>query len=379
MQALIDSSEGINADTAEALDMLTESVTRYLADHCPFDPQRKLLGRPAWWKGLGTELDALSAAWPEAAGGVGAGMAAHAQMLRPLGAVLAAQPYVSTVVLCAGALLRSDSPLAKDLLAEVRAGTAVMAWAHAEPDGRHARLPAVAQLRQQGENFVLDGRKSVVRCAPWADYFLVSALTAQGRCTLVLVARGAAGVHLRPYATMDGGEAAEVQFEQVSLTQNAVIIDGDQAAEVIEALQDDATLALCAESLGVMDCLLNDSLNYARQRQQFGVPIASFQSVQHRLADMHMAFLQAQALTMQTAQQWEALTPSARHRAASSAKVMVGHACKAVGQAAVQIHGGMGMTEELAVGHYFRRATLISQELGSTQWHLRRLTNLDAA
>ena len=379
MQAVTDTDLEMNPDTAEALGMLSETVTRYLADHCPFDPQRMPLGRPVWWKGLGAELDALSAAWPEDAGGVGAGMVAHAQMLRPLGANLVAQTYVSTVVLGAGALLRSASPLAKDLLASVRAGNTVIAWAHTEPEGRHARLPEQTRLNRQGDLWVLQGRKSVVRCAPWADYFVVSAHAGQGQCALVLVARDALGVHLRAYPTMDDSEAAEVQFESVSLAQEAMLIVGEQGAETIEELLDEASVALCAESLGVMDRLLKDSLDYARQRQQFGVPIASFQSMQHRLADMHMAFSLAQALTAQTAQHWAAFTPQARRRAASSAKVMVGKACKTVGQGAVQIHGGMGMTEELAVGHCFRRATLISQELGSTQWHLRRIADLDAA
>jgi alkylation response protein AidB-like acyl-CoA dehydrogenase len=137
-------------------------------------------------------------------------------------------------------------------------------------------------------------------------------------------------------------------------------------------------LALCAESLGVMARLMQDSLDYARQRRQFGVPIASFQSLQHRLADMQMSLSLAEALTLQTAQHWAGMTPAERSMAASSCKVITARACKAVSQGAIQVHGGMGMTEELAVGHFARRATLIEHQWGSPLWHLRRRVKLSA-
>lgn len=376
-------------DTAEALTMLGDSLTRYLADHHPFDARTASQGasRPTWWAGLGGQLDLLGAAWPEAAGGLNAGMAAHAQVLRVLGASLAGDPYLSTVVLCAGALMHSGSPLARAQLAQVRAGTSVLAWAHSEPDARHDRLSVQTRLTAAegeaagGMHWLLNGRKSVVHAAPWADHFVVSACVGASPAdglVLLLVPAQAAGLTQRSYPTMDGGQAAEVQFDQVRLNADAVLVDATRGASVIEALMDDATLALCAESLGVMARLLKDSLDYARQRRQFGVPIASFQSLQHRLADMQMSLSLAEALTVQTAQHWDGMTPVERSMAASSCKVMTARACKAVSQGAVQIHGGMGMTEELAVGHFARRATLIEHQWGSPLWHLRRRVKLSA-
>ena len=376
--------------STEALGMLQDSVARYLADHHPLEPRLhprssgrpEAAPRPAWWPALGSQLDALSAAWPDERGGIGAGMTAHAALLPTLGASLAGEPYLSTVVLAAGALQQGSGPRVAPLLQAVRTGQALLGWAHAEPETRHARTAVRSSLRPTAQGWVLDAHKSVVAGGPWADHFIVSARISAGpqagALALVCVDRHSAGLTLRPYPTVDGAAAAELRCRHVLLAHDALVVAPEQADAVIEAVLDDATLCLCAEALGVLHRLLADSLDYARQRRQFGVPIASFQALQHRLADMHLQLSLARALVQQTASQWQRLSPGQRARAASATKVVTARACKAIGQGAVQIHGGMGMTEELAVGHFMRRATLIEHQLGSPLWHLRRRATLDA-
>ncbi|MNK93426.1 Acyl-CoA dehydrogenase, short-chain specific [compost metagenome] len=184
-------------------------------------------------------------------------------------------------------------------------------------------------------------------------------------------------MQLRAYRTRDGGRAADIAFDAVRLNADALLGEEGAALPQIEQALDEATLAVCAESIGILRRLMRDTLDYVRQRKQFGVPISSFQVLQHRLADMHMALEQADALTASVGEALAAGADAAsRARAVSSAKVAVAKACRAVGQGAVQLHGGMGMTEELAVGHYVRRATLIEGQFGPPAWHLRRVAQL---
>ena len=370
----------------EVLAMLSDSLERYLEDHHGFE--QRLHARawaddapPAFWAGLARDLDLLGAALPEDQGGLGLGWAAHGALMPVLGAALAAEPYLSTLVLGAGLLQRNPGPHADALLRSVVAGQAVLAFAHDEPHSRHARGDVRTRLSRQADgSLVLQGRKAVVRAAPWASHLIVSARGGDGALSLVTVPADAPGVRMRGFPTRDGARAADIAFDAVHLPPHALLGAEGAALEHIEQALDEATLAVCAESIGVMHRLMRDTLDYVRQRKQFGVPIASFQVLQHRLADMHMALEQAQALTASVG---EALAggPSApaRARAVSSAKVAVAKACRAVGQGAVQLHGGMGMTEELAVGHYVRRATLIETQFGPLSWHLRRVAGCSPA
>jgi len=372
-------------DHTDTLDMLRDSLARYLDARHGFEQRLHALAAaddapPPFWRGLAGDLDLLGAALPEAQGGLGLGLAAHLALMPTLGGALAAEPYLSTLVIGAGLLQRHPGARSDALLARVVAGQAVLALAHDEAHSRHARDDVRTRLRREPDGTLrLDGRKAVVSCAPWASHLIVSARSESG-LSLLLVPRDAPGVRLRAYATRDGGRAADIAFEQVRLPAEALLgAEGDALPQIEQAL-DEATLAVCAESIGVLRRLMRDTLDYVRQRKQFGVPIASFQVLQHRLADMHMALEQAEALTVGVG---DALgmfaTPLARARAVSSAKVAVARACRAVAQGAVQLHGGMGMTEELAVGHYVRRATLIEGQFGPPAWHLRRVAQCQQA
>jgi alkylation response protein AidB-like acyl-CoA dehydrogenase len=372
----------------DTLSMLRDSLARYLDDRHSFEQRLAALksadtAAPPFWQGLSRELDLLGAALPEAHGGLGLGLPAHLALMETLGGALAAQPYLSTMVIGAGLLERHPGAASDALLADIVAGKAVVAFAHSEPQSRHTRSDVQTELRRDGDGFVLNGRKAVVQAAPWASHFIVSARSSGAGAdadglSLVLVPRDAAGVQLRAYALRDGDRAAEVDFSNVRLPASALLGTEGQALAQIEQALDEATLAICAEAVGVLRRLMRDTLDYVRQRKQFGVAIASFQVLQHRLADMHMALEEAAALTASVGDGIAGMTPAQRARAVSSAKVATAKACKAVGQGAVQLHGGMGMTEELAVGHYMRRATLIEGMFGPASWHLRRVAKLRA-
>ena len=370
-------------DQDATLAMLRDSLARYLDDHHGFEQRLHALAKaddatPPFWQGLSRELDLLGAALPESQGGLGLGMAAHLALMETLGGALAAEPYLSTMVIGAGLLRRHPGAAADALLARVVAGQAVLAFAHSEPQSRHERADAQAQLVREGDGLRLDGRKAVVQAAPWASHFIVTARSGNG-LSLLVVPRETPGLRLRAYPTRDGARAADIAFDNVRLPADALLGDEGAALPQIERALDEATLAVCAESVGVMRRLMRDTLDYVRQRKQFGVPISSFQVLQHRLADMHMALEQAAALTSSVGEIVDTASADERARAVSSAKVASAKACKAVGQGAVQLHGGMGMTEELAIGHYVRRATLIESQFGPPAWHLRRVAKLRAA
>lgn len=367
----------------DTLAMLRDSLARYLDDNHGFEQRLHALAKaddapPPFWQGLSRELDLLGAALPESQGGLGLGMAAHLALMETLGGALAAEPYLSTMVIGAGLLQRHPGAQADALLARIVAGQAVLAFAHGEPQSRHERADVQAQLVREGDGFRLEGRKAVVQAAPWASHFIVTARSGKG-LSLLVVPRDVPGLSLRAYPTRDGGRAADIGFDNVRLPADALLGTEGGALPQIERALDEATLAVCAESVGVMRRLLRDTLDYVRQRKQFGVPISSFQVLQHRLADMHMALEQAAALTASVGEIVDTASDDEHARAVSSAKVAAAKACKAVGQGAVQLHGGMGMTEELAIGHYVRRTTLIEGQFGPPAWHLRRVAQMRAA
>ncbi len=255
-----------------------------------------------------------------------------------------------------------------------------MAWAHAEPSSRYCRHDVQATATYDGTGYLLNGHKSAVVGAPFATHFVVSARTSGARrdtsgISLFWVPRNAPGMTLREYPTIDGNRAAEVLFDQARIPASHLIGTEGKALALIEPLSDAALAALSAEANGAMARMLSDTIDYARQRKQFGVAIGSFQVLQHRMADMAMQLEQSVALTQVAAMQASAPSQQ-RALAACAAKTQAGQAGRFIGQAAVQIHGGMGVTEELAVGHYFKRVTAIDLQFGSAEHHLGRYADL---
>lgn len=366
--------------------MLRDSLSRFLAEQYDTDLRSRTLAaaddKPPLWRAFAQELGLLGASFPESQGGMGGGLDDNLVVMQTLGRYLAAEPYLSTVVIAGGLLKRLPGPSAQRLLGRVIDGDAVIAFAAIEPHGRHELHDVRSTLSARGEGLVLDGRKAAVHCAPWASDYLVTARSAgqpqdARGISLVWLPASTPGIRRRDYRTLDGGRASELAFDEVSVQTEQVLGGIGAALPLLERVIDEATLAVCAEAGGVLGRLLEDTVVYAKQREQFRVPIASFQALQHRMADMYVALEQANALTAVAAGALDA-SPAQRSRMISSAKVCVSRACRIVGQGAVQIHGGMGMTEELAIGHYFRRATQIEQLFGSQTHHLRRVDRLSA-
>ena len=363
---------------------LQDSLSRWLAEHATFERRAALLATPEaiapLWRGLAQELGLLGAGLPETAGGLGGGLADHLVILQALGHALLPEPYTACAVIGAGLLQRLPGEPPRRLLAGLVQGAVRPVLAALEPGARHDLAQVQTRLHTVGPGSVdapcLSGRKTVVRAAPQATHWLVSARDAAGGLRLALVMPDAAGVSCRPLRLADGSWGAELGFDHTPV--DALLGEpGVDALSLLEQVTDEAQLATGAEAIGVMQRLLRDTLDYVRQRKQFGMPLANFQVLQHRLADMHLALLQASALVGATLADM-AGPPAQRRRAVASAQVAVARAARTVGQGAVQLHGGMGMTDELVIGHGFKRLTLIEQLMGGVDVHLRQVARLGA-
>ncbi len=370
---------------SEEQDLLRNSVSRFLADNYSFETFKQVSrSEPGWrracWKQF-AELGLLAAALPEVYGGLGGGAVEIMIVLEAFGRALVVEPYVPTVVVGGGFLQAAGTEAQKqEWLAKIADGKAILAFAFAEPQGRYDLADLATTARKQGSAYVMNGRKSVVIGAPFADSLIVTARTAGGRrehngVSVFLVDKRAPGVSTRDYPTMDGLRASEITFENVEVPAENLIGTADAGLALVEQVTDEAIAAHCAEAHGAMKVLLDSTVEYSRTRKQFGVPIGKFQVLQHRMVDMFMQVEQSASMTlMVTLKLGESVL--ARKRAASAAKVQIGKAGRFVGQSAVQIHGGMGMTDELALGHYFKRVTMIDTLYGNVDHHLKRYAAL---
>jgi alkylation response protein AidB-like acyl-CoA dehydrogenase len=365
--------------------LLRDSVAAYLADHYDFDKRRAAIASPAgWrpevWKAFAEELGILGASFSEEAGGLGGGPIETMVIMEEFGRALVVEPYLSTVVIGGGFLRRAGTDLAGEMIGRIIGGEAIIAFAWAERQGRYSLGAIETTARPDGEGFALNGQKAVVIGAPWATHLIVTARTGgaradEGGVSVFLVDKSSPGVVARDYPTVDGRRASEITFENVHVGAEGVIGEVGAALPLVEQVVDEAIAAQCAEACGVLRKLHEGTLEYTKQRKQFGQPIAAFQVLQHRMVDMFMQVEQAISMTYMAHIR---LDEPARERAKaiSAAKVQIGRACKFVGQNAVQLHGGMGVTDEMAIGHYFKRGTMIEGEFGSVDHHLRRYERL---
>lgn len=362
---------------------LRDSIAKFVAAQYDFDKRKAVIASADGWKretwATFAELGLLMAPIPEEYGGLGGSAVDVLVVMEEFGKGLVVEPYVPTVVMGAGLLARAGSEAQKqEHLPAIANGDRIMAFAYAEPKGRYNLADLATTAKKDGAGFVLNGHKAVVIGAPWADHVIVSARTAGGQrdangATLFLVPKNAKGVTTRDYPTVDGFRASEVYFENVALSADHVIGPVDGGLPLIEEIIDRAITATCAEAIGAFRMMHELTLDYAKQRKQFGVPIASFQVLQHRMVDMFMAVEQSVSMTYMATLK---LDTAERAKAVSAAKVQIGRAGRFIGQAAVQIHGGMGVTEEMRVGHYFKRATMIDSQFGNVDHHLKRYTDL---
>ncbi|AXQ29330.1 pimeloyl-CoA dehydrogenase small subunit [Solimonas sp. K1W22B-7] len=363
-------------------DMLRDTLASYLADHYDFETRGAVVATPAGWRpkvwaDLAERLNLLGAAFPEEYGGLGGGALENAVVMEELGKALVVEPYLGTVVIGGGLLKQVGGALAAEWLPRIIAGQAVLAFAYSEPQARYSLAEVATTATKRDGGYVLNGRKTGVTGGPWASQLLVTARSGEG-ISLLLVDADAQGLTRSDYPTIDGGRASDITFHDVFVPAERLLGAEGAALPLVERAADEAICALCAEAVGGMRRMLADTVAYASQRKQFGVALATFQVLQHRMADMFTALEQSAALTLVATMKLD--RPAAeRALVASAAKAQVGKAAKLVGQAAVQIHGGMGITEELALGHYFRRATAIGSQFGSTDFHLRRYADLSLA
>jgi alkylation response protein AidB-like acyl-CoA dehydrogenase len=358
--------------------MLRDSVTRYFADH-PFDPKAKR-DDAALWRDFADRLGILGAALPESAGGLGGGAVDTMIVMEALGGALATAPYLETVVIAGGLLKRLPGESAAALMAQIARGETQVALATFEADGRHVLEAVTTIAAEDGDGWILNGAKTVVVGAPSARHLLVTARTS-GRprdvrgISLFLVDHDAAGLTRHDCHLLDERRASDVTLTNV----HAVLLgEKDGALPLLEQARDEGVAALCAEAAGVMKRMLADTLAYTKERKQFGQPLASFQALQHRMVDMYMAVEQATSAAYLATLNLEADTAT-RARAISAAKATVSDGIRFVGQNAVQLHGAMGMTDELAIGHYFKRATVIEQQFGAADHHIKRYVALGRA
>ena len=369
----------------EEQSLLRDSVSGYLGDRYDFDTRQKVIKsesgwRPEVWKAFAEELGILGAPFSEEHGGLGGGPVENMIIMEEVGKSLVVEPYLGTVVIGGGFLKHSGYTGAADVIGKIIGGEAVIAFAYAEPQARYTWSDLKTTARKEGEGYVLNGHKAVVLGAPWATHLIVTARTGGGQrerdgVSVFLVDKSASGVVTRDYPTVDGQRASEVYFENVSVGADALLGNEGGGMPLVERVVDEATAAVCSEAVGCMRKQHEGTLDYARQRKQFGVPIASFQVLQHRMVDMFINLEQSVSMTLMATIKLEE-TDEERMKAVSAAKVQIGRACKFVGQNAIQIHGGMGMTDELAIGHYFKRATMIEGQFGSVDHHLRRYEDL---
>ena len=365
--------------------LLRNSVSKYLADKYTFDSWRKFtrndLGRdPSHWAQF-AELGLLAAPLPEAFGGLGGGAVDAQIVMEEFGKALVVEPYVPTVVIGGGFLKHGGNDAQKtEWLGKIAGGETMMAFAFAEPKGRYNLADLTTTAKKQGSGYVLNGQKAVVIAAPWADQLIVTARTSGGQrdtkgISVFIVDKNAKGVSCRNYPTVDGLRASEITFENVEVSADQLIGQADNGLPLIERVVDEAIAATCAEATGCMKVLVDTTVGYSKQRKQFGVPIGKFQVLQHRMVDMFVNYEQSVSITLMVTLKLED-NDVERAKAASAAKVTIGKAGRFVGQQSVQIHGGMGMTDELNVGHYFKRLTMIDALFGSTDHHLKRYASL---
>jgi pimeloyl-CoA dehydrogenase small subunit len=370
-------------DLTDEQRLLKDSVDRLLADHYDFAKRRGYLAEPggfstALWSRY-AEQGLLGLPFAEEHGGFGGGAIDVMLVMEAFGRVLALEPYLATVVLGGTALrLAGNAAQQSAILPQVAEGHMTLAFAHGERQARYDLTDVLTTAKPTARGWVLDGAKSVVAHGDGADRLIVSARTAGERedpegIGLFLVDAKANGVARRAYPMRDGTRAAEIALNGVEVARDDVLGEPGNALEVIERVVEAGIAATSAEAIGAMEAMHAMTLEYLKTRQQFGKPIGQNQVLQHRSAEMLIALEQGRSMAMLAAMTVDETDPKERARNIAMAKVGVGQASRFVAQNAVQLHGGIGMTEEYAVGHYFRRVMVIEHMFGDPTYHLSRL------
>ena len=367
--------------------MLQESVQKFVQRHYAFDARRAILGSAQGYSAqhwaLFAELGWLTVPFAEADGGFG-GLATDLMVLMDeFGKALVVEPFVTGVVMGGGLLSALGTPAQKKaLLPQVMEGSLQLACALYEASGRYNLAGIATTAQNMGGHYLVNGSKVLVLNGPAAQMLLVSVRTAGNEgdaagVSVLMIPADSSGIVRRDYTTVDGHRAAQLRFENVQVPVSAMLGAPHAALPALQQVIDRATLCVCAEAAGAMDTLLHKTVEYSKTRRQFDVPIGSFQALQHRMADMFIECELARSIVMMAAMTLDSDVPEPqKQRAVSAAKSRVGRAARKVGQEAVQLHGGIGITDELDVSHYFKRLTAIELLFGNTDFHTARFARL---
>jgi len=372
-------------DFSEEQNLLRDSIHKFVAEKYDLSDRRKLVKiDPGYsedsWKQF-AELGWLGLPFSEEDGGFGGDLVDTSVILNEFGKGLVCEPYYASVVLAGSALRHGGNSEQKDrIISGIISGEVKATVGYAEEQARYDLNDTATSAEKDGDGYAITGTKSVVQNAETADFIIVSARTSGNQTdekgiTLFIVDAKADGVKLQNYPTVDGLRASEVILDKVKVSAADVLGEVDNGLELIETVRDDAILALASEAVGQMELLYQDTVDYCKQREQFDHPLADFQVLKHRFADMYIEAEQCRSLLYRALLAKQGNLPEARS-VIHALKYKIGAAGRFVGENAVQSHGGMGVTEELRIGHYFMRLAVIDATFGNKDYHLNKYTDM---
>ena len=373
----------MNFELSDEQKMMQQSVERFVQANYDLNTRISLssdnLGYSNdYWKSM-AELGWLGLPFDESDGGFGGNQIDVLVIMEQFGKGLVLEPYLASVVMGGGALKKGGTEsLKKEILPGLVDGTKQLSFAYAEQQSRFDLEDVITSARKEKDTFILNGQKSMVQNAETADHIVIAARTSGGQIdengiTLFLVDASSEGLSMDNFPTVDGLRASEITLKNVSVNADRVVGNVDEGFEILQSVANDAILALSAEAVGAMEVLYKDTVEYTQQREQFDHPMSEFQVLQHRMVDMFMEYEQCKSMlyraTMESVQD-----PKAAQRTIHGLKHLIGKSGLFVGENAVQLHGGMGVTEELRIGHFFKRLLVIDSMFGNADHHLQKFT-----
>ena len=374
----------MNFELSEEQKMIQQSVERFVQENYDLPKRVEISSKdPGYSKeywGSMAELGWLGLPFEEKDGGFGGNQIDTLVIMEQFGKGLVLEPFIANVVLGGGAIqIGGSEELKKEMLPGLIEGSKQMTLAYAEQQSRFDLEDVATSARQEGDKFIINGQKSMVLNAESADHIVVVTRTNGGQVdeegiTLFLVDSNAKGIELQNFPTVDGLRASEITFDNAEVSSERMIGELGKGFDILRVVSNNAILAVCAEAVGAMEILYKDTVEYTQQREQFDHPLSDFQVLQHRMVDMFMEYEQCKSLlfraTMETIQD-----PVLAQRTIHALKHLIGKSGIFVGENAVQLHGGMGVTEELRIGHFFKRLLVIDSQFGNADFHLDKFTN----
>tara|TARA_B100001109_G_C18829581_1_gene458797 strand:+ start:285 stop:1418 length:1134 start_codon:yes stop_codon:yes gene_type:complete len=377
----------MNFELSEEQKMIQQSVERFVQENYDLSNRISISSEDPgfskeYWSSM-AELGWLGLAFAEEEGGFGGNQIDTLVLMEQFGKGLVLEPFLANIVLGGGAIKRSNSQQLKEtIIPGLIDGSLQITLAYAEEQSRFDLNDVATSATEDGEGFILNGKKSMVLNAESADKIIVVARTSGGQTeedgiSLFILDTGSEGIVMENFPTVDGLRASEISLENVKVSKEDLVGERDKGFNILQAVANDAILALAAEAVGAMEVLYKDTVEYTQQREQFDHALSDFQVLQHRMVDMFMEYEQCKSLlfraTMETVQD-----PIMAQRTIHALKHLIGKSGIFVGENAVQLHGGMGVTEELRIGHFFKRLLVIDSQFGNADFHLEKFTNISS-